>query len=595
MNKIKKLYALLTIRERKHACYLLVLTLVTSILDVIGVASILPFMAVLSNPRLVSENPVFAFAYTMLGYDSYPKFLFAIGATVFLLLLISLALKAIATHFQLRFSLECEYSLGMRLTQGYLSKPYVWFLDQHSAELGKTILSESGIVVGSAMMPLIKIIALSATSILLLVLLLLVKPILALTVGATLILIYFFIYMLMSKFILRLGFESGEANRERYKSVIEIFGAIREIKVGGHEQSSIGRFTTPAKIYAQTQAVSQSIAQIPRFLLEGVAFGGMLLVILVLMGSGSPFESTLPILALYALAGYRLMPALQQIYIGFSQLRFSETALNSIHSIVTGMKLQDFISVRDLRPMPFVESICVKNVSFAYPNSVSNAVDCLDLEIVAQTTIGLVGSTGSGKTTTVDLLLGLLEPQSGHIKVDGKNINDKNIREWQKSIGYVPQHIHLSDDSVAANIAFGLARSEIDQDALERAAKIANIHNFIIHELPEKYDTKVGERGVRLSGGQLQRIGIARALYHNPKILIMDEATSALDSLTEQAVMDAVNNLSHDITIILIAHRLSTVRQCDMIYFLEKGTVALKGTYLELVQNSKVFKDMASN
>lgn len=574
---------------------MLALTLATSILDVVGVASILPFMAALSNPRLVNENPAFAFVYATLGYDSHPKFLFALGATVFLLLLISLTLKAIATHFQLRFSLECEYSLGKRLTQGYLSKSYSWFLDQHSADLGKSILSESGIVVGSAIMPLIKIIALGATSALLLLLLVIVKPILALTVGTTLIFVYFLIYMVMSKFILRLGFQSGEANRERYKSVSEIFGAIKEIKVWGHEQSCIDKFATPAKIYARTQAVSQSIAQIPRFLLEGVAFGGMLLVILVLMGSGNPFESTLPILALYALAGYRLMPALQQIYIGFSQLRFSETALNSIYSIVMGMKLQDFVSQGDLKPMPFTESIRIKNVSFSYANSASNAVDCLDLEIMAHTTVGLVGSTGSGKTTTVDLLLGLLEPQSGYIQVDGKIINEKNIREWQKSIGYVPQHIHLSDNSVAANIAFGLDQSEIDQDALERAAKIANIHNFIIHELPEKYDTKVGERGVRLSGGQLQRIGIARALYHNPKILIMDEATSALDSLTEQAVMDAVNNLSHEITIILIAHRLSTVRQCDMIYFLEKGAVAFKGKYLELVQNSKAFKEMAGN
>ena len=209
--------------------------------------------------------------------------------------------------------------------------------------------------------------------------------------------------------------------------------------------------------------------------------------------------------------------------------------------------------------------------------------------------MGFVGTTGSGKTTTVDVILGLLEPREGVLKIDGQPITTANRRQWQRAIGYVPQHIYLADDSVASNIAFGVNAKDIDQKALERAAKIANLHEFVINDLPQGYATTVGERGVRLSGGQRQRIGIARALYHNPQVLILDEATSALDNLTEQAVMDAVNNLGHDITIILIAHRLSTVRQCDQIYLLDRGELKAQGTFDELSENSTQFKLMASH
>jgi ABC-type multidrug transport system fused ATPase/permease subunit len=220
-------------------------------------------------------------------------------------------------------------------------------------------------------------------------------------------------------------------------------------------------------------------------------------------------------------------------------------------------------------------------------------VQGLALEIPAFTTVGLVGATGSGKTTTVDIILGLLEPQAGQLRVDGAPITAENRRAWQRSLGYVPQQIFLADDTVAANIAFGIPKNQIDREAVERAARIANLHDFVTLEMPQGYSTVVGERGIRLSGGQRQRIGIARALYHRPQVLILDEATSALDNLTEQAVMEAVHALGHEITIILIAHRLSTVRDCDHIYLLEKGQLTAQGTYDELVAGNKRFRRMA--
>jgi ATP-binding cassette, subfamily B, bacterial PglK len=300
----------------------------------------------------------------------------------------------------------------------------------------------------------------------------------------------------------------------------------------------------------------------------------------------------LPIIAVYALAGYKLMPALQQIYASISQLRFVAPALDLLH--------KDLIAVPNLllsnnkQELNLNQSISLKDVEFCYPSGHQLALRNINIDIPARATIGLVGATGSGKTTLVDLILGLLDPQHGSIILDGNVIiSDDNRRSWQKMLGYVPQQIYLTDDSVAANIAFGIKFADIDWDALYRAAKMANLHEFVTNDFREQYLTLIGERGVRLSGGQRQRIGIARALYHKPQVLILDEATSALDNLTEQVVMDAINNLHNDITIILIAHRLSTVRQCDLIILMENGEIKATGSFEEVVEASQTFNAMA--
>jgi ABC-type multidrug transport system fused ATPase/permease subunit len=366
------------------------------------------------------------------------------------------------------------------------------------------------------------------------------------------------------------------------------------VKVGGLEQAYMQRFAAPASIYARTEATSRVIQQLPRYALEATAFGGMLLVMLYLLAKSGSFAAALPVIALYVFAGYRLMPALQQIYGAFTQLRYVGPSLDALHKDLAS--LQDGNAQRGpITPLSLTQSICLKAVTFRYPNAQHPTLKNIDLIIPAHSTVGFVGATGSGKTTTVDVILGLLEPQEGALNIDGQPITAANCRQWQRAIGYVPQHIYLADDSVAANIAFGVKTEDINQKAVERVAKIANLHEFVVNDLPQGYSTTVGERGVRLSGGQRQRIGIARALYHNPEVLILDEATSALDNLTEQAVMEAVNNLGHGITIILIAHRLSTVRQCDQIYLLERGEVKASGTYEELTASNQQFAAMANH
>jgi len=596
MQMLKKLLALLTPPERKRTGFLMGMILVMAFLDMLGVASVLPFMAVLANPELVQTNAALNTAFTLsrhIGIHTSEQFLFALGVLVFVLLVASLAFKALTTYAQTRFALMCEYSIGKRLVEGYLHQTYSWFLNRHSADLGKTILSEVGTVVGGGLTPLMNLMAQSTVALALLILLIIVDPILALSVGVVLGLAYAGIFAVMSGSLKRLGQARIDANKERFTAVSEAFGAAKEVKVGGLEQAYIQRFAKPAEIYAKGQATASVIAQLPRFALEAIAFGGMLLVILYLMAKSGSFAAALPIIALYAFAGYRLMPSLQQIYSAITQLRFAGPALDALHQDLISLQAAD-AQQGQLSSLPLTQAITLNHVSYRYPNAPQPALKGIDLTIPAHSTVGFVGATGSGKTTTVDVILGLLEPQEGELNIDGEPITAANRRQWQRAIGYVPQHIYLSDDSVAANIAFGVNAKDIDQQAVERAAKIANLHEFVVGDLPQGYATTVGERGVRLSGGQRQRIGIARALYYNPQVLILDEATSALDSLTEQAVMEAVNNLGHDITIILIAHRLSTVRQCDQIYLLERGEVKAQGTFEELTASNLVFRKMAT-
>lgn len=586
-----KLIGLLTPVERRQAVGVLLMVVVMALLDALGVASIMPFMAVVTNPDLVETNIFLATIYKGFGTPSIQDFLLTLGVLIFVILLLSLSFKALTTYFQLRFTLMREYSLGKRLVEGYLHQPYPWFLTRNSADLGKAVLSEVNTVIYNGMLPAATLIAQSAVAGALLLLLLIVNPSLALTMGVVLGCAYALIFKFMNRILNRLGQERVDLNSKRFTSVNEAFSAVKEVKVGRLEAAYIKRFAKPAELYAKYQAAAQVIVFLPRFALEAIAFGGLMLMALYLMLGGSSFAQALPIISLYAFAGYRLIPAMQQIYSSLSSLRFMGPAIDVLYA-----DLSEFRSVTSDVESPssmiLERSIILSNVTYSYPGSARAALDGVNLTIPANKVIGLVGASGSGKTTAVDLLMGLLEAQNGSLCVDNVTINPTNVRQWQKLIGYVPQQIYLADDTVAANIAFGIAEDNIDLDKVTHAARIANLHDFVMTDLPNGYDTQVGERGVRLSGGQRQRIGIARALYHNPQVLILDEATSALDNLTEFAVMEAINQLRHNITIVLIAHRLSTVKDCDQIYLLEKGQVLAQGSYDELRQTSEVFQKM---
>lgn len=591
-----KLFDLLNKQERKRVVLLLIMILTMGLLDMLGVVSIMPFMMVLANPELLETNKYLNTAYevsTAIGIKTTEQFLFLLGVVVFVLMVTSLTLKALTTYAQLRFSRMSEFTIGKRLIEIYLHQPYSWFLSRNSADLGKNILSEVGVVIGGGMTPAFTIIAQGTVSMAILLLLILIDINLAFVVGLTLATSYLLIYKVSRRLLNRIGSDRLKANQGRYTAVSEAFGASKEVKVGGLEEIYVQRYSNPAYKFAHYQATSLIIGQLPRFALEAITFGGMLLVVLYLLGKSGSFASAIPTISLYAFAGYRLMPAMQQIYAAVASMRYAAPAINALHAELMSLQSdRPYTSESKQATIEFKCAITLNQINYRYPNAPHLALKNVSFTISAKSTIGLVGVTGSGKTTTVDLILGLLEAQQGTLEVDGVVITEHNRRSWQQAIGYVPQQIYLADDTVAANIAFGIQAENIDSKALERAAQIANLHEFVVNELPQQYKTIVGERGVRLSGGQRQRIGIARALYHQPQVLILDEATSALDNLTEQYVMKAVENLEHEITIILIAHRLSTVKKCNQIVLLEHGEIKDIGTYEELAKRNEQFGAM---
>ena len=596
MQTIKKLFYLLTKNEQKKLMRLFFVVLFMGLVELLGLTSILPFVAMLSDPSIVENNSILNSAYqasSIFGIENKKQFLFFSGVLTFILLVFSLFVKSLTTYLQINFTASTKYNIEKRIITGYLNQSYSWFLDRHSADLGKNILSEVNTVVQGGIRPMIDLIAGSMVAILVVILLIVVDPKLALIVGLILGSTYLIIYLLIRGYLNFIGEERLKANRWRFTMVTEAFGAIKEIKIGGMEQAYINRYAAPAKKLTKYEAIFSVLTQLPRFAIEAVSFGGLILIVLYLMAKSNNFLNIVPIIALYALAGYRLIPLLQRIFISINALRYVSPPLNSLNEEFQQLKTLSLSENKEI--LQFKKEIKLNQVNFAYSNVQKQTLRNINIKIPMGSYTGIVGATGSGKTTLIDIILGLLEPQDGKLEVDDKIIDENNRRAWQRSIGYVPQQIFLTDDTIAANIALGLNLKDIDQNKVEKAAKISSLHEFIINDLPLKYQSIVGERGVKLSGGQRQRIGRARALYHDPQVLIMDEATNALDNITEQTVMDTVFKLKRERTIILITHRLSSVKNCDNIILVEKGEIKQQGTFEKLSQANNYFKMINGN
>ena len=591
MKTLKKLIFLLTTREQFRAILIFFVILIMAFIEIAGLASIVPFMAILSDPNVIEDNSQLNMAYQVsrdFGIENEKQFLFLSGLVVFLLLVVSLITKALATYLQVNFSSTAKFNLEKRLVTSYLSQSYVWFLDRHSADLGKNILGEVGTVIKGGVQAMINLITRGVVAIAVLILLLIVDAKLTLIVGFTLGFTYFVIFALTRSFLKYIGNERFKANRWRFTTVSEAFGAVKEIKLGGFEKNYVDRFSEPAKKLANYEAFFGVLSQLPRFAIEAVAFGGMLLITLYLMAKSNNFVNIVPTIALYTLAGYRLIPLLQGVFDCVNTLRYSKASVDALYDDLKRLKISDLNNEKKV--LELKKEINLNNISFSYPNSSELNLQNINLKIPVGSDVGIVGITGSGKSTLIDIILGLHKPKNGNLEVDGVKIDNFNRRSWQQSIGYVPQQIFLFDDTIASNIAFGIDPKNIDQEAVEKAAKIANIHKFIVNDLPLKYKTLIGERGIRLSGGQRQRLGIARALYHNPKVLVLDEATNALDVHTEQIVIEEIKKIQEDRTMIVITHRLNSVKDFDNIIIIEKGQIKQEGKFEKLKNLSEYFK-----
>ncbi|MGG7566224.1 ABC transporter ATP-binding protein [Rhodovulum sp. DZ06] len=591
-----KLMDLMNARERRRFWLLMVMILVMAFSNMVGVAAIIPFLAVLGDPSMIETDSRLAWLYDAGGFTDTQGFLMTLGIAVFVVYLLSILIRMVTAYALQRYAAMRMFTISTRLLEGYLHQPYTWFLSRHSADLSKVILTEVGQVASALLRPSLNMIANGAVALFLLSLMVAVNPWAALMMFAVLGIGYGLVFAFARRTMKRIAGQRLEANQRRFRVTQDGLAGIKEIKVLGLEDATQRRFAKPAKVFSDTIFIESAIGELPRHLLEGIAFGGMMAVILVLMAmaeaGGEALITVLPVAGLYAVAGARLAPALQAVYRGINQIRFFIPALNEVHA--------DFMGTRfEHRPEgePFSklrEALVLKDVTYGYPGADRPALQNLSMTIPAGSSVGIVGGTGAGKTTAMDVILGLLSLEHGTLEVDGRVVaSDADRRAWRRRLGYVPQQIFLTDESVAENIAFGEKPEDIDMARVEAAAKMAALHDFVVSDLPEGYRTPIGEGGGRLSGGQRQRIGIARVLYRNPDVLILDEATSALDNLTERAVMEAISDLGADKTVIMVAHRLSTVRNCDTIFLLEHGRVAAQGTYDELVAGNEVFRDMA--
>jgi len=594
LKVLREAIALLERGERARLGRLLALTLLMGLLQMVGVASIMPFMSVVTNPGIVQENAWMRAVYDFMSFDSTSQFLFFFGIVVLVLIALGNTVAAVTNWLLLRFVWDTQHALSVRLLRRYLGEPYAFFLNRNTSALAKNILGEVREVISGVMLPGLKMLSQSVVALVILILLVLVDSVVAVTAIVVFGGSFGLIYLLVRRKQGRLGRLRSKLNSRRYRASMEALGGIKETKILRREREFLARFMEPSRRYSDANASNAIMSEIPKFLLETLAFGGIVVLVLYQISARGDVGEAIAVISLYALAGYRLMPSLQQIFHGLAKIRFFRPALDSLYAdLQRPQSGREFPFAEELpAPMPFNHEIRVDRVSFRYPGVEEDVLREVSLTIPKNSTIGFVGATGSGKTTFVDILLGLLEPTSGQVLVDGQALRPETLSSWRALMGYVPQHIFLYDDTITQNIAFGLPADRVDPEGVRQAARLANLAEFV-DRLPNGYDTVVGDRGIRLSGGQRQRIGIARALYEDPEVLFFDEATSALDGVTEDSVMNAIGSLAGGKTIILVAHRLTTLRACDNIFLFKNGQVHANGTYEELIAESDEFRAMA--
>ncbi|MEE3002849.1 MAG: ABC transporter ATP-binding protein [Pseudomonadota bacterium] len=601
-SNLKELFTLLTTKQRKKILLLQLLVILMSFAEVVSVLSIGPFMAVVGDVSLLEGQGIMAKLYKGSGFETPAVFLIATAIVVLSILTISTIISMLTMYILCMFGVKVGSDISIRLYKYYMQQPWLFHASGNSNQLINKIAEECTRITMGIIQPLIMMNAKIMITIFISLAILIYNPWVAISAA----LIFSLSYLLLFKTVRRKLYQNGliisNEQTKRFKLMGEGFGGIKDTLLMGRQAVFSERFSKSSDKWAYSFGNNLMLSTLPRYIMELIAFGTVIFLVLYLLVSlKSNFGVMLPALAVYALAGFKLLPAFQQMYVCISSIRSHLPAFENMRHDLQASSFSfdknlflDFAHSQNVKHWFPKLSIKFKDVYFQYPNTEKPTVHGINLEIPANKVVGIVGASGSGKSTTIDLLLGLLKPNRGKILIDNQSLSQNNLRSWQNSLGFVSQSIFLADASIRENIAFGLSPKFIDEDIINRSVSMAHL-DTLVKSLPKGLDTTVGERGVQLSGGERQRIGIARALYNNAEVLVLDEATSYLDGLMEKLIMQAIHDFAGNKTIIIIAHRLATVKKCDFIYLMEKGQIIDKGTYNDLSARNITFQRMAES
>ncbi len=588
VRKLLKVFTHFDRRARLHALGLIVFMLVVAVLEMIGIGLLFPFFEALSAPEKIETSRHLKAVHTFVNPESRTEFLIVLGSGLFVFYAAKNVLTVALYYLQGRFVFYKEAQFAKRLLSTYLRRPYAFHLQRNSSLLMHTVAVSVSQVFQLGVMPCLNVIMEAMVVIGVFVAVLYISPAAALTAAVALALPLIVFYVSLRKHLARYG-----QNIERFGAASKLWinqslGAIKEAKILGREDFFEAAFGEARFGEARYRNLSTLAITLPRPLIETVTIGGLVVVMAVSLGESADLAGILPLLAVFGVAAFRLMPSLNRLAANFARIRVGEAAIDAVLSDLADAPDAPVAARHDEPAADAIGRIDLERVSYRYPTGSGAAVQDITLSIERGEAVAFVGPSGAGKTTLADLILGLFTPDTGRILVDGRNLSD-DARGWQRHLGYVPQQIYLFDDTLRRNIALGLDDHQIDESRVLQAVRLAALDEFV-RELRAGLDTVVGENGVRVSGGQRQRIGIARALYTDPYVLVLDEATSSLDRETEQAIMRAIESLRGRKTLIIIAHRLSTVCGCDRLFFLKKGRLADSGTFDELSRRNADFR-----
>lgn len=594
INTYKDVWNVIPFKERNSVIFLTFLILIMGILDALGVAAIVPFITILTDPEIIQNNQYIKSFYLYVGEPNLDRFYIIFGVVTLLFICISIPFKAYTQYLILKFTYRQEALLSSRLFKLYINKDYMDLIQNNTSDYETRILSEVGHIIAGALIPAMQIIMHTVIFVSVTTTLLLIdtySAIIAFLIFGT---SYSIFYFLLKNFLYSTGVKRQKYNKTRFNIASQTFLNIKIVKQKLNESFFSEKFQSTASKYANAITIQQVSTQLPRFFMEFVAFNGMIVIILMNIINGNSFINFLPLASALVFASYKLLPASQSIYANIAILRFNK---NLVSKFAFEFRNTNDLEIEHITnystQFNFNKKIEFKNVYFKYPNSSIYALNNINLEIPLNHKVGIIGETGSGKSTLIDLLLGLSAPTNGEIIVDNEVLDKKTYFQWAKKIGFVPQKITLLDDSIKNNIAFGENEDLISFSDIKQAAKIAQIDKFIESKLSKSYDTKIGEDGVMLSGGQRQRIGLARAIYKNPSILVFDEATSALDKNTEKNIAEGIIESISNMTLFIVTHNVTTIKNCDIIFILDQGRIVDAGNYDYLKENSAIFNKLS--